>query len=140
MNQYLSSVIIALITGVISVITLVIQKRSDKVINKIDEQTMFIEREKEIKFKLKQKEKEKESIIHEMMILILDTNLFIVTNPDLDEQNKPRIDEALKSSIELKGRFNNICEDIKDIEKEYEMLLDMTSDLQKELSKFNTSQ
>lgn len=140
MDQYLSSVIIALITGVISVITLVIQKRSDKVINKIDEQTMFIEREKEIKFKLKQKEKEKESIIHEMMILILDTNLFIVTNPDLDEQNKHRIDEALKSSIELKGRFNNICEDIKDIEKEYEMLLDMTSDLQKELSKFNTSQ
>ena len=52
MDQYLSTVIIAIITGVFSVITLLIQKKQDKVISKIDEQTLFIEREKALKQKL----------------------------------------------------------------------------------------
>jgi len=50
-DQYLSTVIIAIITGVFSVITLLIQKKQDKVISKIDEQTLFIEREKALKQK-----------------------------------------------------------------------------------------
>ena len=57
MDQYLSTVIIAIITGVFSVITLIIQKKQDRVINKIDEQTMFIEKEKALKQKLTKKEK-----------------------------------------------------------------------------------
>ena len=49
MDQYLSTVIVAVITGIFSIITLIIQKRQDKVINKIDEQTMFIEKERKLK-------------------------------------------------------------------------------------------
>jgi len=55
MNEWTSAVIIALITSVFSVITLIIQKRQDKVINKIDEQSTFIEKEKKLKQKLSKK-------------------------------------------------------------------------------------
>jgi hypothetical protein len=58
MDQYLSTVIIALITGVFSVITLIIQKKQDHIVSKIDEQTSFIEKEKALKQKL-----EKDGII-----------------------------------------------------------------------------
>ena len=80
MDQYLSTVIIAVITGIFSIITLLIQRKQDKVINKIDKQAIFIEREKSLKQKMRQKEKEREMIIHEIMILILDTNLSILKN------------------------------------------------------------
>ena len=128
MDQALSSVIIALITGIGSIITLVIQKRSDKVVNKIDKQAAFIEREKEIKYKLIQKKAEKESIIHSMMILILDTNLYIMNNSQLCEKDPIPIDDALKQSEELKAKFVAVCNDIEDIQREYDLLLDMSSD------------
>ena len=82
MDQYLSTVIIALITGVFSVITLIIQKKQDKVINKIDEKTLFIDREKNIKKKLNAKQEEKEGLMQEMMILILDSNIELIKNVD----------------------------------------------------------
>ena len=56
MDQYLSTVIISIITGIFSLITLLIQKKQDKVISKIDNQTVFIEREKMLKQKLLKKQ------------------------------------------------------------------------------------
>ncbi|MCM1221207.1 MAG: hypothetical protein NC548_42685 [Lachnospiraceae bacterium] len=133
MDQYLSTVIIALITGTFSIITLIIQKRQDKVISKIDEQTTFIEREKSLKQKLNQKEKEREMIIHEIMILVLDTNLDIL-------KNSQHVDDIVNSKVfnisdELKSRFNKTSEEIEELTKEYEMLIEVTSQLQKELEK-----
>lgn len=137
MDQYLSTVIIALITGIFSVVTLVIQKKQDKVINKIDEQTLFIEKEKSLRQKLTQKEKDRESIIHEMMILILDTNLYILKNSqiagggtilELDE-------DVFKTSDNLKEKFAQVSDDIEQISKEYEMVLDMTAEFQREVGK-----
>lgn len=139
MDQYLSAVIIALITGIGSIITLVIQKKSDKVVHKIDEQNMFIEREKEIKFKLNQKQKEKEAIIHEIMILILDTNLFIIPDVYMNEKNLVSIDEISDKAKLLKNKFNSLCEEIEDIQKEYDLLLDMSSDFQREIEKVTTT-
>jgi len=130
MDQALSTVIIALITGIFSVITLVIQKRQDKVISKIDQQTTFIEKEKTLKQKLAQKEKEREMIIHEIMILVLDTNLDILKN----SQPGDVLDESVfKVSDDLKTRFNKTSDEIKELSKEYEMLLEVASQLQEEL-------
>ena len=134
MDQYLSTVIIAAMTGIFSIITLVIQKRQDKIINKIDEQTMFIEKEKGLKQKLIHKEKERESIIQEIMILILDTNLHILRNTQM--AGATVLDDSIFGQSEsLKKRFTEVSSSIKEISKEYEMVLDMTSVFQKELEK-----
>lgn len=136
MDQYLSTVIIAIITGVFSTITLIIQKKQDKVINKIDEQTSFIEKEKDLKQRLSQKQKERDSIIHDMMILILDTNLDILKNSQLGKDVLMDEDVFEKSEI-LKKRFAEINDSIEDLNKEYDMVLDMTSQFQKEIEKMH---
>ena len=134
MDQYLSTVIIAGMTGIFSIITLFIQKRQDKIINKIDEQTMFIEKEKGLKQKLIQREKERETIIQEIMILILDTNLHILRNTQI--AGATVLDDGIfQKSENLKNRFAEVSTSIKEITKEYEMVLDMTSVFQKELEK-----
>lgn len=134
MDQYLSTVIIAIITGVFSVITLLIQKKQDKVISKIDEQTLFIEREKALKQKLTKKETERETLIHEIMILILDTNLYIMKNTNAGGDVTPT-DETMKASEDLKNRFNSVSDEIDELTKEYEMILDLSKEYQKEVKK-----
>lgn len=138
MDQYLSTVIIAMITGVFSVITIIIQKKQDKVINKIDEQTLFIEREKNLRQQLAQKEKEREAIIHAIMILILDTNLYILNNSDMSGGAELNGD-VFSISEKLKTQYNSINDDIDDISKEYEVVINMTEEFQKELEKIKNS-
>jgi hypothetical protein len=133
-DQYLSTVIIAGMTGIFSIITLFIQKRQDKIINKIDEQTMFIEKEKKLKQRLIQQEKERECIIQEIMILILDTNLHILRNTQI--AGATVIDDSVfERSENLKEKFSEVSGGIKETQKEYELVLDMTSEFQKELEK-----
>lgn len=128
MDQYLSTVIIAIITGVFSVITLMIQKKQDKVITKIDEQTRFIEKEKELKRKLSQKEREKDELMNKIMLLILDTNIFILKNTNVTEN----ISNVYKISKELKKQYDEISAEIQKIKTEYEMILNITSEFHHE--------
>lgn len=129
MDQYLSTVIITLITGIFSIVTLVIQKKQDDVINKIDSQTSFIEKEKVLKQKLTKKQAEQEELIHNIMLLILDTNLHILKNTMIAGAVVP--DESVfQKSDEIKAHFKELNSEIIDISKEYEMLLDLTKDLQ----------
>lgn len=135
MDQYLSTVIIAVITGVFSVITLILQKKQDKVINKIDEQTMFIEKEKNLKQKITQKEKECENIIHEIMLLILETNMAILKNtqdPSIIDQ------EVFDNSEKLKNRFAEITKDIQELTKEYSIIMDVSNEFNREMHEKNS--
>ena len=129
MDQYLSTVIIALITGVFSVITLIIQKKQDHIVSKIDEQTSFIEKEKALKQKLAKKEKEKELLVHEIMILILNTNLEILENT-----NGLVTDEIKTKSEELQKGFTTLTAEIDALNREYQMVLDLTSEFQKKIN------
>ncbi|MCM1215399.1 MAG: hypothetical protein NC548_12875 [Lachnospiraceae bacterium] len=133
MDPNISTIIIALLTGFFSVLTVIIQKRQDKVIKRIDEQTMFIEKEKSLKQRLNQKEKEREMIIHEIMILVLDTNLDIL-------KNTKSVEDVLNADVfeisdDLKAKFESTSHDIQEITKEYEMLISMSSEIQEELEK-----
>lgn len=136
MDQYLSTVIIAVITGVFSIITLMIQKKQENVINKIDSQTLFIEKEKTLKQKLTKKQAEQETIIHQIMLIILDTNLHILKNTMIAGAIIPD-EKVFEQSAKLKDDFNRITGEIQDISKEYEMLLDLSSDLNKTGEKKN---
>lgn len=129
MDQYLSAVIIAAITGVFSIITLIIQKKQESVINKIDEQTVFIEKEKVLKQKISNKEIEKEEMMNQIMILILDTNLHILRNTRIAGATIPN-DEVFELSEDLKNKFNRLTEEMQELDKEYNMLLDLTKDFQ----------
>ena len=126
MDQYLSTVIIAIITGVFSVITLIIQKKQDRVINKIDEQTMFIEKEKALKQKLTKKEKEREEIIHDIILLILETNMTILKN-DQEVNNTVIESRVIEKSSQLKEKYNTLTEEIEGITREYNVVMEMTS-------------
>ena len=133
MDQYLSTVIVAIITGAFSVVTLIIQKRQDKVINKIDEQTMFIEKERKLKQDLAKKEKERVEIIYEVMMLILETNLAIIKMTDYPDN--PNVNQNMfEDSENLKESFENISKDLNDLNKEYEMIMNLTTELQRESS------
>lgn len=126
MDQYLSTVIIALITGIFSIITLLIQSKQEKVVNKINEQATFLEKEKILKQGLHNKESEQDKLMDEIMLLILDTNLSILHNTTTEDQSLEVINDKYN---ELKARFNEITEDIQKINKEYEMLLDISKEL-----------
>ena len=133
MDQYLSTVIVAIITGAFSVVTLIIQKRQDKVINKIDEQTMFIEKERKLKQDLAKKEKERVEIIYKVMMLILETNLAIIKMTDY--RDNPNIDRNMfEHSEKLKESFETISKDLNELNKEYEMIMNLTTELHRESS------
>ena len=129
MDQYLSAIIIAVITGVFSVVTLIIQKRQDKVISKIDKQTAFIEKEKSLKQKLAKKQEEQQALIHAIVILILDTNLSIIKITSGDTKTDKKVFDKAE---EIKTSFNSVVHDIESLNKEYEMLLDLTTAFENE--------
>ena len=128
MDQYLSEVIIVLITGIISIVTLLIKRKQDHVITKIDSQALFIEKEKMLKQKLAKKYSEQESIINQILLLTLETNLYILKNTtNTDTSNLD--DSVYKQSQKLKDEFNRIASEIIEINKEYEMILNLSNDL-----------
>lgn len=131
MDAGLTSIILGVITGIFGVITAVINKRQKSVEERVAKQTIFVKKEKGLKQKLNQKEKEREETIHDVMILILDTNLSILKN-----QNPDIVDETVfKKSDELKQRFSDLSESIDDIYKEYELVLSMTEEFETDLKK-----
>lgn len=133
MDQYLATVIVAIITGLFSVATIIIQKRQEKVITRIDEQTAFMDKEQDIRKRLTSKEKEREQLMYEVMILVLDTNLHILKNTEIVTGDTP--DEAVYSQCkELKKKFNEVTEDIGKLSKEYDLIVEMSAKFRDELN------
>lgn len=137
-NPAFSTVLIALITGIFSVITIRIQKNQDKMIEKIDEQTVFIEKEKAIRQRLVQAEKKRDGVIEQMTILSMKINIQLInaiSNVD------PRIVEDLKqTSSELETSYKESSEVIKDISREYEIMISVSNAYQKEFEKLQQQQ
>jgi len=123
-NEYSSNIIIALITGLLSIVTLLIQQKQNRVIDKIDDRTIFIENEKRLRRQIQDKEKEKNEIINDILILILDTNVDIL---DKDDQSP----DMRRTAEDLKRRYDSICEEISDIESQYAIVLDMSKEYNK---------
>lgn len=132
MDQYLSTIIVAVITGIFSVITLVIQKKQDKVIEKIDKQTISIEREKKLEAQLHEKQSERTNLVHEMMILILKSNIALLR--EYNELNSLNPDNDMYSKADsMIAKFDVLSEEIAEISKEYRIVLEMTSEFQRNL-------
>ena len=127
MDQGLSAVIIAIITGVFGVITLLIQRKQTKDISKIDQQANIIKKEKKLKNELAKSKENLEATIHQIMILILDTNLDIMKMNHSTEESS--INDMIYEAEKLKDQFNLILGEIKEINHKYDTLLELTQDL-----------
>lgn len=136
MDPNLSTVVIALITGVFSVITMIIQHKQDKVINKIDEQTNFLQKEKVLKQKLIQMEKEKDGIVQDIMTLTLDSNLIIMEAMP-EEFKTEKYKEVKERCLKAEERLNEISDNLDSISREYDLVLTMSAEFQKELEKLH---
>lgn len=130
MDQYVATVIVAIITGIFTVVTTVVGKRQDKEIDKLTKDTASINKEKEIRQQLLLKEKEREQIMHEVMILVLETNLLILQNTHKDSDNN---DELFVKSKDLTKKFYELTESIKDISQDYDLILEIGAEYQKKL-------
>lgn len=133
MDGNIATIIIAIITGIFGVITIVIQKKQDKVITKISEQTVLIEKERKLRQRLDQKKKELEAVTYKMIVLILDTNLSIFRDmPNHSVESEKDVHEA---SEKLKKEFHEITDEIERLTTEYNMVVEMTEQYQKDLKK-----
>lgn len=126
MDQYLSTVIIAIITGVFSVITLILQNRQDSVINKIDSQTEFIDREKRLRNEINKKEGERQQVINRIMIIIFDTNSSMFHNAENSgDQNARRNAEEYHK---LKEEYIELSNEINDLNRKYELIMEINQE------------
>ena len=136
MDESLSAVIIALITGLFSTVSLLIKTRQEKVITKIDKQNEFIEKEKNLKQHLDQCEKERLMIMKDIIMLILDTNLRLLEKHNGTDDTDVTL---FKRSKIYKEQLEENAKAMKEFGKEYEMLLNRSSLFQQELDKLKTS-
>lgn len=134
MSPEIATVIVALIGLMGTLITTVMTKHQKAIKETVEKQNIFIEKEKGIRQKLNEKQKEKEDIIHEVMILILDTNMAILRNT----QGAEGVDEEVfRKSMELENKFMEISNALDDIYREYELILEMTKSFEDELNHKN---
>ena len=127
MDQALSAVIIAVITGVFSIITLLIQRKQTNDINKIDHQANAIKKEKKLKSELSKCKEDLNSTINQIMILILDSNLDIMKQINVSDTQT--INQNIYEAEQLKQQYNLILSQIKDLNQKYDTLLELTQDL-----------
>ena len=133
MSPELATVIVSVIGLIGTIVTALISKRQKAIKATVDKQNIFINKEKGIRQKLNQKQKEKEDTIHEVMIVILDTNIAILRN-NQDNDNLEN-SEIYQKSEKLKKRFADISDSMDDIYKEYEIVLEMTKTFEAEMNK-----
>lgn len=134
MSPEIATVIVALIGLMGTLITTVMTKHQKAIKETVEKQNIFIEKEKGIRQKLNEKQKEKEDIIHEVMILILETNMAILRNT----QGAEGVDEEVfRKSMELENKFVEISNALDDIYREYELILEMTKSFEDELNHKN---
>ena len=135
MDQAIAGVVIAIVTGIFSVITLLIQRKQNKDIVKIDRKANAIQKEKRLKSDLAKAREELEITVDQIMILILDTNLAIMKTTAEDKM----ISEVIFEAEQLKNQYEIIMNQIKEINKEYKMLINITNELESSSSSSKNS-
>lgn len=137
MDPIIGTILVALITGVFSVVTIRIQKNQDKLIRKIDEQTIFIEQEKTVRQKLVQAEKKRDGIIEQITILSMKINIQLINT--LAKVDDRIVDDLKKTSHELEVAYKEASDVIKDISREYEVLINLSTHAQSELERMQVN-
>ena len=133
MDENLSTVIVAAMTGIFSIITLLIRKKDSSVIDKINQQQSFFEREKKLKQELDAKEKILKKIFQDLDLLLVDTNIELIKlHSEVDSET---LNKLHQQHMEIKNKIITITNEIDDITKEYQIVILMTEELRAEYEK-----
>lgn len=122
MDPNIASIITAIITGIVSVVVIIIQKGQNKVINRIDESTLYFEKEKDLREKRAQLERDRDDITHEIMALNLETNFDIIKYINDDPSGYA---EKLAQAQKLMERFNETKCALAEVDQKYECLREL---------------
>lgn len=114
----ISSIIVAIVSGIFSVLVIILQKSNNKVDVHIKEQNKFLAHSNQLTNKLVEDRKHLDVLNRKMLKLILDTNLAILEG----KKDVDAIDAAIKESIDLKSDLDAILVEIEELEKEKHMI------------------
>lgn len=135
MDENLSTVVVAAMTGIFSIITLLIRRKDNHVIDKINQQQSFFEREKKLKQQLDMKEKVLKKIFQDLDLLLVDTNIELIKlHNEVDSETLAKLQEQ---HLAIKNKIINITKEIDDITKEYQIVILMTEELRAEYEKMS---
>ena len=119
MDQHLATVIIAIITGVFSVITLIIQRGQSTLINEMEIKSNNMASEKLLTNKLGMLKKKRDFIIEHMMLLLLDTTITIIRTYDR-RRSVTNLDALISRYEDLMNKYDDINFELSELYKEYE--------------------
>lgn len=122
MDQWIATILVTVITGIFSVVTIIVQKQQDKTIKRIDEQSKIAQKEKELRERLNEKRMEIGILANDMMILVLNTNLMIIENSNLDNDARRELNNIKKESQELFDKYKKVREELNDISKTHDVV------------------
>ena len=133
LDQHFAEIIVVLITGIFSILSIIVQKRQDKIVSSIDKKAIFLEKERTLRKRIDDLSREREVIIHSMMILILDSNIELMKL--IDKNDLSSYNPIYDSAVELKQLFDKTNEQLVDINKEYQLVIDMAKEAQAEIER-----
>ena len=125
MNEYASAIIVAVITGVFSIIAIVIQRKQDKVLKDIDEKSKIIEQDRKLRQQINTEEKNLQLITYEMIRLMINctTNVLINCSNPANAENK---EVYIKSANELNSKYKTTREKLDELYTQNEVIKQLT--------------
>lgn len=137
MDQHFAEIIVVLITGIFSILSIIVQKRQDKIVSNIDKKAIFLEKERVLKKRIDDLSRKREMIMHQMMILILDSNLELMKSVESSKDSSFH-DQIYNNANILKDSFENTNQQIENINKEYQIVIDMAKEAQLEIERLQS--
>ena len=128
MDQWIATIVVTIITGIFSIVTIVVQKQQDKAIKRIDEQSKIAQKEKELREVLNEKRMQLGILANDMMILVLNTNLLIIDSVDKGEDVSREVKEIRKESQKLVDKYDNVRAELDEIVKTHDVIEDLNDD------------
>lgn len=129
MDENLTEIIIAIITGTFSILMLIANRKNDKVTDNIEKRSVLFNKREAIKAKMEVIAREREMIIHDMMVLILDSNIEVMRIMDTSNNSESEFHKRIYSNADnLKKQFDATNTRLKDIESDLAMIQELISE------------
>lgn len=125
MNEYTSAIVVAVITGVFSVIAIIIQRKQDKVLKDIDEKSKIIEQDRKLRQQINLEEKNLQLVTYEMIKLMIDCTMNVLINC-ANVQDPTVKDQYIQAANELKAKYKVIREKLDDLYTQNEVIRKLT--------------
>lgn len=125
MNEYTSAIVVAIITGVFSVIAIIIQRKQDKVLKDIDEKSKIIEQDRKLRQQINLEEKNLQLVTYEMIKLMIDCTMNVLINC-ANVQDPTAKDQYIQTANELKAKYKVIREKLDDLYTQNEVIRKLT--------------